>query len=502
MRFLIVTPEVDSYRNKQKGVVISKKKMQCRLYRTLIKDDREASYLSSFLEKELQQDVIYLNINKRSMQEECNNSLIFDYLRLYRPDYFVLSCYQREGVIENSVINEILDGIFSLNIISMEKVFLLGREIDRDSISCVNGDSRIFFEKMIAGESRERSLSEYPYRYKDPYIVNGCFYSFLTDGCSNQCGFCGDKKGSFSPVTHQFILGDLKDALSVYNGEMKLYFIFDRNIVSTEYSRNELITFAKEKIKEGIDVNWSFMGSVCFLMEFSDKDLEVMKESNLCFIECGFENGSQSFLDRIGKKLDVEESRKCIKRFSSFGIMFFASFISFDPFTSPEEVIDNLTLLKFLFEENLRLNNGKVGYQFPIRSLNKIRNKLYLPGEFDKYEIKDSYVRKFYDSILKITFPIFMLSMSHVCFEKYDESLSYSESYDFCVGLINRIIDMANSLFIEDNIIKFNNDYMICMIYVFEFCNQDGIRTSIEDTLTEEGRKRLVLDKTKSIFVY
>ena len=81
MRFLIVTPEVDSYRNKQKGVVISKKKMQCRLYRTLIKDDREASYLSSFLEKELQQDVIYLNINKRSMQEECNNSLIFDYLR-------------------------------------------------------------------------------------------------------------------------------------------------------------------------------------------------------------------------------------------------------------------------------------------------------------------------------------------------------------------------------------------------------------------------------------
>lgn len=139
--------------------------------------------------------------------------------------------------------------------------------------------------------------------------------------CMFSCAFCTYPilAGSFKVAEIDLVekmLNDINDLGSV----SYITFIDDTLNVPVERFKEMLRMFIKNKYK--------FKWSAFFRCQYADREIiEMMKESGCESVFLGIESGSQEMLDRLNKKVKLEQYYKGLSLLNEYNIHSFASFI-------------------------------------------------------------------------------------------------------------------------------------------------------------------------------
>lgn len=126
-------------------------------------------------------------------------------------------------------------------------------------------------------------------------------------GCPYDCTFCYH---DFMGVKYRFrsaenIVAEIAELKSRYNVQY-IHFIDDCFIINKENVRR----FCEIMTRENMGVTWGCAGRVNIMTE---EMIVRMKEAGCVFIGYGIESGSQTILDRIKKKVTVEQAKTAIR---------------------------------------------------------------------------------------------------------------------------------------------------------------------------------------------
>lgn len=168
-------------------------------------------------------------------------------------------------------------------------------------------------------------------------------------GCYHRCSFCclrvmneinGSKVPRFRSPENvvaeiERVAGDL--------GIRIFRFVDDDFIGPGRKSREHALAIA-----QGIkDLNLGIKFRIECRADEVDEDILIpLKEAGLTHIYLGVESGVQRALDTFNKRLTVEQNKKAIKLVRSLGINLRCGFIMFDPYTTTEEILENIAFTK------------------------------------------------------------------------------------------------------------------------------------------------------------
>lgn len=162
-----------------------------------------------------------------------------------------------------------------------------------------------------------RNLDDLPmpdYSYAKPYIERGGMAFMITSrGCPVRCTFCstssfwGQKVRMNSPRR----VVDEMESLTAEFGVRKIFFhddTFNLGISRVQEICNEIL-------RRGVKVEW---GCSCRVTPVSEEMIAVMVEAGCRHICWGIESGSQVMLQKINKKISLEQIRNAYELSSKF----------------------------------------------------------------------------------------------------------------------------------------------------------------------------------------
>ena len=80
--------------------------------------------------------------------------------------------------------------------------------------------------------------------------------------------------------------------------------------------------------------------------EVDEEILTILKEAGLCAVFLGIESGVQRQLDTFNKKITVEKNRLAIEASRRAGVEVQPGFIMFDPYSTPDELQENMDFIR------------------------------------------------------------------------------------------------------------------------------------------------------------
>lgn len=172
-------------------------------------------------------------------------------------------------------------------------------------------------------------------------------------GCPAQCTFCSHKKGMYRPFSAKYILDNLEPAIRKH--DIKKVYFFEPTLVT---SQTRVLSICNEIISRGLDIRWSASARASNLAKFDDFTMETMQKSGCSELTFGFESASQLILDKINKKINLEQIMAAIIKCKHYNIMPDACFIVGFPFETFYDVLDTLTLIAIMrkFNPNVRIH--------------------------------------------------------------------------------------------------------------------------------------------------
>lgn len=230
----------------------------------------------------------------------------------------------------------------------------------------------------------------------------------VSRGCPNHCFFCLATPVSGAKVrgrSAENIIEEIEECIEKY--EIK-NFLFWSDIFN--FDREWLMDLCEKIIESDLKITWS----ANMRADNVDEEMaELMYESGCRLVSIGVESGSQYILDKIGKKITIEEIRKAVKIFKAAKIKIYNYFViglPWDNETTIEETIEFAIALnsdfasfytavplpgtrfyKFANENNLL--NGNVSWEGAY--YNPIINTMCLNKE-RILELHKSAIRRFY----------------------------------------------------------------------------------------------------------
>jgi len=175
--------------------------------------------------------------------------------------------------------------------------------------------------------------------------VSGKDYaSILTArGCPNKCTFCssshfwGTKVRLRSPEN---IVAEIESLIQDY-GVKEIFFKDDT--FTFPPARTEKI--CDLLLERKINVSWCCYARVDSLTE---KVVKKMKSAGCFGLDLGIESGNQEVLNRVNKRITLEQSRQAVKYAKNTGMMIYASFILGLPGDSLETINETINFAKEL----------------------------------------------------------------------------------------------------------------------------------------------------------
>lgn len=172
----------------------------------------------------------------------------------------------------------------------------------------------------------------------------------VSRGCPHHCFFClatpvsGSKVRMRSPEN---IIEEIKVCVQKYKINN---FIFWSDIFNQDYEWT--MDLCEKIIESGLDITWSCNTRA----DTVDKDMvELMYEAGCRLVSIGIESGSQYILDKIGKKITIEEIMRTVKLFKKYKIKIYNYFIIGLPW-------DNETTIEETIEFAIALNSDFVNF--------------------------------------------------------------------------------------------------------------------------------------------
>ncbi|SHO50963.1 B12-binding domain-containing radical SAM protein [Anaerocolumna xylanovorans] len=198
---------------------------------------------------------------------------------------------------------------------------------------------------------------------------------YSSRGCYGRCAFCsiycffGFDKKKWRSRSVENIIEEIKYLLEEH-GIKSLYFVDDNFMGLGKNGKERAYRLAESIIENNIKVTYSVEFRV------NDADYTViskMKESGLRKIFYGVESGVQKELDLLNKFTTTAQNIEAIKMTYLAGIEPNIGFIMFTPYTSFDEILENLEFLEGLIQYNCLSNS-------------MIKSRLIIQPGFDIYE--------------------------------------------------------------------------------------------------------------------
>ncbi len=157
------------------------------------------------------------------------------------------------------------------------------------------------------------------------------FHYFASEGCPHQCNFCflaRGWKGKWFPNETDDIINELRYILS-QAPEVSFIFFDDINFFA---DRGFVIDLCTKLIENRFSFSWNASGHIrSLLKDFSDEDLQLIKQAGCTSIFVGAESGDELVLKNLNKDLSVYEIGLFVEKFHRAGIKVSCSFMVLFP---------------------------------------------------------------------------------------------------------------------------------------------------------------------------
>jgi anaerobic magnesium-protoporphyrin IX monomethyl ester cyclase len=168
-------------------------------------------------------------------------------------------------------------------------------------------------------------------------------------GCYHNCSFCSVKgfyalSGRHGPrFRNAERIADEIEAVMAETGATEFTFS-DDDLIGPGRKMRERVTRMVDEIKKR---NLHITFSAEFRADEVDQEMiDLLKEAGLNELFIGIESGSQSQLDRFNKQATVEQNKRAIQIARASGLDLRCGFIMFDPYTTVDEVQENMQFLR------------------------------------------------------------------------------------------------------------------------------------------------------------
>lgn len=168
-------------------------------------------------------------------------------------------------------------------------------------------------------------------------------------GCASFCTFCairpfaGFKGSPWRYRSARSIVDEIK-LLRQQTPHLKTFRFIDSDFIGPA-SHERCLEFADLVKKELPGIRFHVEGRAVAVCK-SHTILKALKEAGLYRIYLGIESGSQKILDKMNKKTTVQENMDSIILLKSLGIDCTYGFIMFTPWTTEEDIEENIKFLK------------------------------------------------------------------------------------------------------------------------------------------------------------
>lgn len=182
-----------------------------------------------------------------------------------------------------------------------------------------------------ARHSVDNSLFRRPDNNKAQAIIK------VARGCPHHCFFCLATPVSGSKVrlrSTENIIEEIKECVETYNIRN---FLFWSDIFNAD--REWTIDLCQKIIESGLKITWSSNTRA----DTADEEIaELMYKSGCRLVSIGVESGSQYILDKIGKKITIDQVRDTVKAFKKAKIKIYNYFVIGLPWDDEETIEDTI----------------------------------------------------------------------------------------------------------------------------------------------------------------
>jgi len=185
---------------------------------------------------------------------------------------------------------------------------------------------------------------------------------YSSRSCHGKCVFCfGRIFRQANPRTSkeskvrspESIVAEIEHIINHY-GTKSFYFVDDNFLPDHEFGVARANKIVALILKRGLKIRFSIE---CRADDIKEETFQLLKKAGLQKVFVGFESGSDAVLRRYRKGTTVAINLEAVNTLRKLGISIDPGFIMFDPWTSFEELIENLEFIK-----NSQINQCKSLY--------------------------------------------------------------------------------------------------------------------------------------------
>lgn len=165
----------------------------------------------------------------------------------------------------------------------------------------------------------------------------------VSRGCPHHCFFCLATPVSGSQVrkrSPENIVEEIKDCVEKYKIKN---FVFWSDLFNDD--REWVLDLCEAIIESGLDITWSANTRA----DTADDEMaEYMYEAGCRLVSIGVESGSQYILDKIGKKITIDQIRNTMEVFKHAGIKIYNYFVIGLPWDTEDTIEETIEFAMFL----------------------------------------------------------------------------------------------------------------------------------------------------------
>lgn len=201
-----------------------------------------------------------------------------------------------------------------------------------------------------------KDLDSIPYPDRDIYFGNdkkNNYYRTATisasRGCYANCSFCSIKsfygflKGKKIRIRDPRRVVDEMEYLSQHYNIHNFFFADDNFLLTNKIYKCWIDEFLSEISKRNMNISFDID---CRVNDVNEELFLKLKKAGLRGVFLGIESFSQRVLDTLNKNITVQENIDAILQLRNLRITVWMGFIMFDPFTTLDEIRENLNSLK------------------------------------------------------------------------------------------------------------------------------------------------------------
>lgn len=234
-------------------------------------------------------------------------------------------------------------------------------------------------------------------KYSGGSIQGHSMFIMASRGCPSNCIYCnksifGTKVRYRQPIK---VIDEIKWMHEKY-GVKEIFFQDDTFNLNRKWLKELLFLI----INNGLNTDISYKVAFRANKNLVDENLlELAKNANIKHIFYGVESGNQEMLDRMQKKMSIEEIKRAFKLTHDAGIKTIAAFIIGLPGENKTTIQDTIALWK---ELKPNYSGFTIATPFPNTAFHKtiINKNQLLDSNYDNYRCGGSYIRT--DELSKI----------------------------------------------------------------------------------------------------